>query len=357
MNARLDGLAGSHDAPVTTMSIAMPGAVLLVGPLPPPSGGMANQTMQLASLLGREDCQVTVVRTNAPYRPRWVGNLRGVRALLRLLPYLWRLWRGARHADVAHIMANSGWAWHLFAAPAVWIAWASGLPVVLNYRGGDASAFFDRHFRCVRPTLSRVARVVVPSGFLAEVFQRYGIATTIVPNIVNLEAFYPALTVPLSPHVIVTRNLEAIYDVGTAIRAFALVSERFPAARMTVAGSGPALKGLQLLAAGLRVNDRVTFAGPIDNAKLPDLYRSASIVVNASLVDNMPISLLEAMASGVPIVSTRVGGIPHLVEDGVTALLVEAGDAPAMAAAISSLVGDPQRAAAMARNAAGVAKQ
>ena len=93
--------------------------VLLVGPLPPPAGGMANQTRQLAELLRAEGAQVEVVQVNAPYRPAWAERLKGVRALFRLLPYLLHLWRGCGRADVVHVMANSGWSWHLFAAPAV----------------------------------------------------------------------------------------------------------------------------------------------------------------------------------------------------------------------------------------------
>src|SRR6202022_4669045 len=96
-------------------------SLLLVGPLPPPSGGMANQTAQLAAMLAKEGCRVTVVRVNEPYRPSWVGRIRGARALFRLVPYLFRLARATQSADIVHVMANSGWAWHLFAAPAIWI--------------------------------------------------------------------------------------------------------------------------------------------------------------------------------------------------------------------------------------------
>ena len=103
---------------------------------------MANQTRQLARLLEAEGCSVTVVRTNAPYRPAWIGRVRGVRALFRLVPYIISLWRAMRgQSDLAHVMANSGWAWHLFAAPAIRIAALRGVPVVVNYRGGEAAPF------------------------------------------------------------------------------------------------------------------------------------------------------------------------------------------------------------------------
>ena len=93
--------------------------IALVGPLPPPSGGMANQTRQLAQLLQQAGAQVELVQVNAPYQPRWLGSIKGLRALFRLLPYLLHLWRAAGKAELLHIMANSGWSWHLFAAPAI----------------------------------------------------------------------------------------------------------------------------------------------------------------------------------------------------------------------------------------------
>jgi glycosyltransferase involved in cell wall biosynthesis len=302
---------------------------------------MANQTGQLAQLLSEEGCRVTLVRTNAPYRPAMVGKVHGVRALFRLLPYVRRLWIAMPGAELVHVMANSGWAWHLFAAPAVWIAWLRGVPTVVNYRGGGADAFLVRQARLVRPTLAHAAAVAVPSGFLSGVFAKYGIATSIVPNIVNLDAFRPAEALPATPHLLVARNLEPIYDIATAIRAFAIVVARHAESRLTIAGSGPDRERLERLALELGVTAKVRFTGRLDNAALPHLYRTASVVVNASHTDNLPISLLEALAAGVPIVSTDVGGIPYVVKHETTALLVPPGDPDAMAAAILRLLGDP----------------
>jgi glycosyltransferase involved in cell wall biosynthesis len=314
--------------------------VVLVGPLPPPSGGMANQTAQLARLLNDDGVGVQLVQTNAPYRPAWIGKVRGLRAAFRLVPYLGALWRALGGTDVAHVMANSGWAWHLFAAPAIWLARLRGVPVLVNYRGGEADRFLQRQVRWVRPTL-RLARVVaVPSGFLKSVFARYGVVAEVIPNIVDLARFAPAARAVPAQHIVVARNLEEIYDIPTALRAFAQIRRRFPAARMTIAGSGPALGSLQRLAQQLGVSQAVRFTGRLDNDRIADLYRDADLAINPSTVDNMPNSLLEAMASGVPIVSTNVGGVPFLVEHERTALLVPARDPAAMAAAAIRILED-----------------
>lgn len=316
----------------------------LIGPLPPPSGGMANQTRQLAALLRQEGAIVEVVQVNPPY-PGWVANLRWVREPFRLLPYAAHLWRTAGQVQLLHLMANSGWSWHLIATPAIWVARLRGIPIVVNYRGGAAETFFAHSFAWVRPSLRRADAVVVPSAFLEQVFARRGIAASIVPNIIDLTRFAnhgaaDRVAAQVPPHIIVTRNLERIYDIPTAIRAFALLRPRFPEARLTIAGAGPERENLGALTASLGLGDAVTFTGQLDNARMAELYRTATIMLNPSTVDNMPISILEALASGVPVVSTNVGGIPHLVQDGHTALLVAPGSAEPMAEAMGQIAAD-----------------
>lgn len=327
----------------------------LVGPLPPPSGGMANQTLQLAGLLRAAGHTVDVLQVNAPYRPAWAARLPGLRAGFRLLPYLGALWRAAGQADLFHVMANSGWSWHLFAAPAIWIGRLRGCPVVVNYRGGEADAFLERSRAVVGASLKRASTVVVPSGFLEAVFGRHGFAAVVVPNIINLERF--AACAPAAPgsapRVLIARNLEPIYDNATALRAFALFAKVHPQARLVVAGSGPLRAELEALAVQLGVADNVRFTGRVDNAGMAALYQGADLMLNPSLVDNMPNSVLEALASGVPVVSTNVGGVPYLVDDGKTALLVPPGAPEAMAQAMLRLFAEPGLAARL--RAAGLA--
>ncbi len=327
----------------------------LVGPLPPPSGGMANQTLQLGRLLREEGMQVEMVQTNAPYRPAWVGRIRGARALFRLLPYLLGLWRAAGRAQILHIMANSGWSWHLFVAPAVWIGWLRGSAMVINYRGGEAETFFSHSFIWVKPSLQRASAIIVPSGFLQAVFARYRVPVQVVPNIIDLSRF-TATWQPrgsAAPHLIVTRNLEPIYDIPTALRAFQRVLAVFPQARLSIAGSGPMQAELIRLTAELGLSAAVSFTGRLDNERIATLYHGADLMLNPSLADNMPISVLEALACGVPVVSTKVGGIPFLLEHGRTALLVPPGEDQPMAEAALRLLMDIELAQAL--SAAGIA--
>lgn len=316
--------------------------------MPPPAGGMANQTVQLAGLLRAEGHQVEIIRVNPAYAPAWVGRLKGVRAVWRLLPFLAALWRAAGRQQLFHVMANSGWSWHLYAAPAIWIGRLRGCPVVINYRGGEAAAFLATAGAWIRPSLARADALVVPSGFLGAVFGQFGFAATIVPNIVNLERFSAAPAPAARPlSLLVARNLEPIYDNATALRAFALIRQAHPLARLVVAGSGPERARLEQLAAELALGASVTFTGRLDPDQMAALYRGADVMLNPSLVDNMPNSVLEALASGVLVVSTNVGGVPYMVDDGNTALLVPPGSPQAMAEAVLRLLGDARLAEAM----------
>lgn len=318
-----------------------PSHIGLVGPLPPPYGGMANQTQQLAELLRSEGLQVSLVQTNPPYFPQWISNLPVVRAFFRLLPYLYALWRLAGRCDVMHVMANSGWSWHLFAAPAVWIAKLRKVPVVVNYRGGEAETFLARSARSVRITMCQASRLIVPSGFLKAVFTRFDMPVSVVPNIIDIARFNnPAPYRTKRNHLLVARNLEPIYDNETAIRAFFLVHRSNPDATLTIAGSGPLAESLKALAKSLGLEKTVIFAGRLDRDAMAEAYRAADIALNPSLVDNMPNSVLEAMASGIPVVSTYVGGVPYIVTDEQTALLVPPNSPETMANAILRLMND-----------------
>lgn len=316
--------------------------VCIVGPLPPPSGGMANQCEQLVRLLGMDGISVELVRNNAPYRPAWVAGIPVLRAGCRLAPYLLRLWQAAGRSQVVHVFANSGWAWHLFAMPALLAARLRGTAVIVNYRGGYADSFLAQAPGHVVRSLRRATLCVTPSPFLQRVFAKYGIEAEVVSNIIDLTRFEPVAPRDFgaAPHLVVARNLEPLYDIPTAIQALAHIRERFAGATLTVAGSGPELERLQALVTKLGLERAVTFTGRVENAAMPQLYAQADCVVNPSTVDNMPNSLLEAFASGLPVVSTNAGGIPDMLTHGVSGLLVPVGDAPAMAREVCRVLED-----------------
>ncbi|MDN5870622.1 MAG: glycosyltransferase family 4 protein [Nitrococcus sp.] len=333
--------------------------LVVVGPVPPPAGGMATQTRQLVRLWQSEGVDAMLLPVNLPYRPAWIGRWRGLRAALRLPYYVAALWRAAGQASCFHVMANSGWSWFLFAVPALAVARLRRRSIVVNYRGGQAGVFLRRFGTLVRPTLRCASVLVVPSGFLQSVFGEHGLQSQTIPNVVDVDSFRwrePDSAMPEAPHVVITRNLERIYDIPTALRAFGRLCRRFPHARLTIAGTGPEREVLYALTRELGLSERVCFAGRLDREQIAALYAKADVMLNTSLIDNMPNALLEALACGVPIVTTAAGGIPWMVTDGETALLVPESDPGAAAEALQRVLEDRALASRLALRGRAVAE-
>ncbi len=150
----------------------------------------------------------------------------------------------------------------------------------------------------------------------------------------------------------------------TSLRAFADFARVYPQSHFTIAGEGPLLAELQTLAAELGVADRITFAGFVSQNALRDLFQRAHIFLHPSETgsdgnqEGVPNSMLEAMASGLPVFATSHGGIPEAIESGVSGLLVPERDANALAAALLEGAKNPAQLSTFAeRGAAAVAEK
>lgn len=128
-------------------------------------------------------------------------------------------------------------------------------------------------------------------------------------------------------------------------------------AHCTLVGDGPMRATIERCAAALGLTGSIIFAGPLEPERVAALYRSAGLVVLASFSEGVPIVLMEAMAHSLPVVATRVGGVPELVDHGVTGLVVAPGDAQELAEALRQVLADPRRAADMGRNGAQVVRE
>jgi glycosyltransferase involved in cell wall biosynthesis len=133
------------------------------------------------------------------------------------------------------------------------------------------------------------------------------------------------------------RNLEPHYNVECVLRAFALVQARVQEARLVVAGDGSQRRYLRELAQSLKLRN-VEFAGAVTPDQMLAWYDQADIFVNASDIDNQPLSIIEAFASGLPVVTTNAGGIPYMVVNDATGLMVECNDHEALAGKVLRLL-------------------
>jgi len=152
------------------------------------------------------------------------------------------------------------------------------------------------------------------------------------------------------PYFFSNRNLYPLYNVGCVLRAFAIIQRKFPDAKLTIAGDGGQRPLLENLARKLKLR-YVEFLGRVAPDKMNMLFSEAHIFLNGSNVDNLPGSILESFASGMPIVTTSAGGIPYIVDHEKTGLLVPRNDAEAMATCAIKLLESQEFASTIARNA------
>lgn len=334
-----------------TSPVAKPPCIAIVAPTLDILGGQGVQARSLAQALSHDGCDVRFIPVNPrfPKGLRWLRRIPVARTLLNQCLYLARL-PGLRHADVVHVFSASYWSFLLAPAPAILASRLFGKPVILNYHSGEAEDHLATWGARVHPWLRRVDEIVVPSAYLQGVFARHGYRARVVRNIIDTSGFPFRERTPLQPRLLSNRNLESHYRVGTSLKAFALLRKRWPEARLTIAGYGSEQDRLEkwVRSEGL---DGVEFVGRIEPEGMPRLYDAADIFVNASVIDNQPISILEAFAAGLPVVSTPVGDIPAMIRNRQNGLLVPQDDPAAMAEAISSLLHAPGWAVSMARRA------
>jgi glycosyltransferase involved in cell wall biosynthesis len=310
----------------------------------PSTGILGGQAVQAARLLKswRDDPDVNawLVPVN-PIPPGMLASLvkvKYVRTLATQVCYWPLLVDQLRRADVVHVFSASYSSFLLAPLPAAIVARTLGKPVVLNYRSGEAPDHLRRS-AIARTTLRQVDRNVVPSQFLRDVFAEFGIDSDIIPNIVDVDRFRFRPRTRLEPRVLSTRNFERMYNLACTLRAFRLLQDRYPAARLTLVGAGSEELALRRLAETLRLQ-HITFAGRVEPDDIWRYYADADIYLQTPDIDNMPSSVLEAFASGCAVVSSDAGGVPAILSDGVHGLLVPCNDAAAAGRAMLRLMED-----------------
>jgi glycosyltransferase involved in cell wall biosynthesis len=317
-------------------------------------GGQAVQADRLLQAWrGDPDVEAWLVPVNplppAPFQ--FALRVKYLRTAVTEMLYVPRLVRELARADVVHVFSASYSSFLLAPLPAIVVARLLGKPVILNYRSGEAPDHLRRS-AIARAALARVDRNIVPSRFLVDVFRQFGIDASIVPNIVDTERFMFRERNPLRPRLLSTRNFDALYNVTATLRAFRLVQDRWPDASLTLVGGGDQEHKLRALVSNLGLRN-VTFAGRVNPNFIATYYADHDIYLQSPDIDNMPTSVLEAFASGLPVVSTEAGGVPAILTHGRDGLLAPLGDYRALAAHVLTLLDRPDYARDLARTARG----
>jgi glycosyltransferase involved in cell wall biosynthesis len=302
----------------------------------------------LAECLRREEYVVQRLPIDPVFPPGtgWLRRVPYVRTLLNQSLYLPSLWR-LRRTDIVHVSSASYWSFLIAPLPAMFVGRLFRKPVILNYHSGEAADHLEHWGSLVHPWLRLADEIVVPSEYLQKVFAFYGYRTTVIHNTVDTSRFVYRVRNPLRPRCLSIRNFEWYSGVDQTLHAFRLLQHSYPDATLDIAGTGNREREYRVLARALGVTG-VRFLGAVSPIDMPETHNRADILLNSSLLDNQPLSILEAMASGLPIVSTGVGDISNMIEDGVSGTIVPEKNPVAMAAAIECLLRQPERARGMA---------
>lgn len=259
-----------------------------------------------------------------------------------------------QNVRLLHVHSSSGpsfWRKFMFIVPTL----IAGRPVVLHWHGGRFVDFYNGspiwQKRIIAWTFARSARVIALSAqwnqTLSSMFPAAQVTT--IPNPVDIPTV-PALLDSDPPCVLFLGRIVRAKGIDDLLEAWRQVLVVSPKALLILGGDGD-VGAARVLARSLGIEKSVKFAGWVDGETKFDLLRNASAFALPSHAEAMPMAVLEAMAWGLPIVATRVGGIPHAVRDGKDGLLVDVGDIAALGFALTALLTDHGLRAAMGASA------
>jgi glycosyltransferase involved in cell wall biosynthesis len=317
--------------------------VLLFAPSVEILGGQAVQAQRLLRELSQDPSLAIDFQPINPTLPgplRWLHQIKYVRTITTFLFYIPVVLMLVPRYDIIHIFSASYWSYTLWSLTPLLAGRLFGKKTIINYRSGEADDHLT-NWRTAIPTLKLAHEIVSPSGYLVDVFARYGMKIRSISNILDKEPFLYRKRRKLRPVFLTNRILEPLYNVGCVLRAFHIVQKKYPEANLTIAHDGICRPQLEALAKELGLRN-TRFIGRVPHAKVPELYDAADIYLTSPDLDCLPGSILECFASGLPVVATKAGGIPYILEDGQTGLLVDCNDHEAMAQCCLRLLEDEE---------------
>ena len=222
---------------------------------------------------------------------------------------------------------------------------------VVFIRGGSMPEFVQRWPRWTRFVFSKANLILVPHEFLRAELSALGLRVDgIIPNFIELEKYKFRERSRLAPRFLYLRGMHSIYNPAMAVRAFALIQQQYPDASLTMAGRESTDSDLcRALVRDLHVRN-VHFIGQVPKEQIPALADKHDIHLHTNRVENMPVSIIEMWACGLPIVGTSVGGMPYLVRHRVDGILVASEDYRAMADACFELLSESELARTLSQN-------
>lgn len=318
--------------------------ILIVGPSIRIMGGQAVMAKQLLDDLRSSNFDVEFLPINPkpPGPLAFAEKVTGLRTLVVSAFYIWSLLTRVPKYQIVHIFSASYLSFIISQTPAIFISRIYGKKIVLNYHSGQCEDHLEKWGRVVYAILRRVDRIAVQSQYLVDVFKKHGFESTAIANVIDVKDFPFTKRPTIRPRILVPRMLDPIYNVECSIRAFHLVKQQIPNAELTLLGDGPEEQHLRGVVSELELKD-VTFKGRVEREQIAGVYGDHDVFLNTSNIDNMPVSVIEAFASGLPVVTTEAGGIPYMVRHGENGYLAPLNDHRALADCLLEVLRDQEK--------------
>jgi glycosyltransferase involved in cell wall biosynthesis len=220
------------------------------------------------------------------------------------------------------------------------IARVFNIPYIPMLRGGDLPNRLDRSKKLSQMVFLHSHINVAPSNYLKIAFEKKGYQTVLAPNILTIEDYTLKKRTALTPKLLWVRAFKELYNPTLAIDVVDLVKEQFPNAQLTMIGpfKDDSISAVKARIEELKLSDSVEILGVMPKKEWHKKSAEFDIFMNTTNFDNTPNSIIEAMALGLTIVSTNVGGMPYLIEDGVEGRLVDKENPKQMADAIIQIL-------------------
>jgi glycosyltransferase involved in cell wall biosynthesis len=269
----------------------------------------------------------------------------------RLGDILSTLLRRKKEIDLVSIQVYSGTSFVLTDLASL-LAKSLRIPIMMVLHGGELPVFFQRFPVWARRALGRAEVLITPSEFLAQTIKPLGFCAKVIPNAIQIANYPYRNRRNIKPNLLWMRTFHEIYNPLLAVNVLAQVKRSFPQASLTMAGQEKGLlQATRQHVMELNLDESVRFVGFLGLQDKQCEFASHDIFLNTNRVDNMPVSVVEAAAFGMPIVATAVGGLPYLIRDGETGLLITDDDAAAMSDAVLRLLLEPNLAGELSANA------
>jgi glycosyltransferase involved in cell wall biosynthesis len=318
---------------------------------------ISNLTGKMCS--GQSVCETLAVLLSSRGWQVYMASSK-VNKFARLFDMLYTVWKNRKFYQLGYIEVYSGLGF-------IWAEILSRLlrilkkPYVLALYGGNLPNFGKRHPRRMQKLLASTNIVLSPSLYIKELMKDFRDNIVVLPYGIDISKYQYRIRNTPKLKLLTMRAFHQIYNLQLAPKVLSLLIDGYEDCAelvMTGANKGDgSFESVIETAQKLKVDGFLNIKGFVAKESLPSIINKVDILLNTTNIDNTPVSVIEAMACGLCIVSTNVGGIPYLLEDGVDSLLVPPDDAQVMAAAVRRVLTEPGLAARLSANARKKAEQ